>query len=266
MARGRNKKDDGQQGAPGWMVTYGDLMSLLLTFFVLLLSFSVISEDDFNAAAYSLQHALGVLPRNISLIPLDHLPKTRVTPSVERIARRLRERLQVIGHDRDVKVEFDAEGGLKISLPSEVLFETASADMSAEAYEVLAMVGQVLGDLPDAFIEVRGHTDSRPLVSSARHRDNYDLSFARADVVARHVHAVGGLPLERFEIIACGPGQPVATNETPEGRQENRRVELHVRGQFTADEVRGVREQLERAPNAEPSGVQTSGTPLNEVL
>ena len=248
------------------MVTYGDLMSLLLTFFVLLLSFSVVSEDDFNAAAYSLQHALGVLPNNISLIPMDHLPKTRVTPRIERLARMMRERLQVMGRDEDIKIEYDKQGGLKISLPSEILFESASADLAPAAYDVLGLVAQVLAGVPEAFIEVRGHTDSRPLTTTTRYRDNYDLSFARADTVGRHVHAVGDIPLERFEIIACGSGQPIASNTTPEGRQQNRRVEVYVRGEFTDEELREMRNQLgptgaPPAPTPEPGG-----TTLSEVL
>jgi chemotaxis protein MotB len=247
------------------MVTYGDLMGLLLTFFVLLLSFSVISENDFNAAANSLQHAFGVLPGNISLIPMDHLPQ-RVSPRNERIARIMRERLQVMGRDEDIKVEYDKQGGLKISLPSEILFESASADMAPAAYEVLGLVAQVLSGVPEAYIEVRGHTDSRPLTTASRYRDNYDLSFARADTVARHVQTVGAIPLERFEIIACGAGQPVASNAVPEGRQQNRRVEVYVRGEFTEEELRDMRGQL--GPTAEPPAPapEPGGTTLSEVL
>ena len=72
MARGKRSRDEEGTGggAPGWMVTYGDMMSLLLTFFVLLISFSTIHEEDFQKAIASLQGALGVMPRELALIQL----------------------------------------------------------------------------------------------------------------------------------------------------------------------------------------------------
>ena len=76
---GRRGGDDEGGGAPAWMVTYGDLMSLLLTFFVLLLSFSTVHEDEFRKAMASLQGALGVMPLERTVI---QLPKA--TPEVPR--------------------------------------------------------------------------------------------------------------------------------------------------------------------------------------
>src|SRR5690606_4418358 len=81
------------------------------------------------------------------------------------------------------------------------------------------------------FVEVRGHTDNRP-ISGAGYRDNFDLSYERAKNVMLYFTRQGGLPQDEFEVIACGESQPIATNETEEGRQANRRVELFVRGDF----------------------------------
>ncbi len=235
-------------------------MTLLLTFFVLLLSFSTITDEKFEDAVHSLQRALGIMPASLSIAPTD--PDTqaarRSPRSVERVARELQRRLQVLGREQEVELEFD-EGGISLSLPSEVLFDTARAELKSEAFSVLDNVAEVFQDVPEAVIEVRGHTDSRPLLSTAMYEDNHDLSYARAKSVATFLDQSGGLEMEQFEIIALGPTQPVATNETPEGRQKNRRVDLHVRGDFGEESVDDIRERVETLRSAASDDEQPAG-------
>lgn len=246
MARAGKKKGAPEPaGAPGWMVTYGDMMSLLLTFFVLLLSFSSISEKKFEEALASLQGALGVMPRNLSLVQVNPIPERRRAPrSIERLARELRRRLLVAGREHEVEVTYDEEGGLKISLPSRILFDTARAELKPGALPVLDDLGELLADVPEASIEVRGHTDSRPLINTTRYRDNYDLSYDRAKSVGTYLNRSGEIPLDQFEIVALGPSQPVAPNDTEEGMQANRRVELFVRGEFEPGKLQQMREKI----------------------
>lgn len=208
-------------------------MSLLLTFFVLLVSLSDIDKSkEVSAALVSIKGGLGVLPGNVSssrLLNPENAGKVS-RRSLERAARTIREQMQVLGRESDLELKFE-DGGLKISLPSQVLFDTAMADVKPEATPMLAGVGEALKELTEAVIEVRGFTDNRPLTSSRLFRDNYDLSFARAKSVAELLHQMSGIPMERYEMIALGPSQPVATNETEEGRAANRRVELFVRAE-----------------------------------
>jgi len=230
-ARGKRKKgDDNEPGVPAWVVTYGDMMSLLLTFFVLLLSFSTISEEAFNRAMMSLQGAFGVLPQFTHIINPVARPQRKVPREIEGLAREIQRQAQVDGREQDVEVKYDKDGGLKIVLPNKVLFDSAKADLKAGCFEVLQGVGELLADLDTAVIEVRGHTDDRPLRGSSLFRDNWDLSFSRADAVVRYLGESAKVAMNRFEIIACGPSQPIATNATPEGQAKNRRVEIYVRG------------------------------------
>ncbi|MBI4560292.1 MAG: flagellar motor protein MotB [Candidatus Hydrogenedentes bacterium] len=243
----RRKKAEESAGAPAWVVTYGDMMSLLLTFFILLISFSTINEEDFKDAAGSLRGAFGVLPRQLSVVRAGPVPKPgkkQTSEQMENAARELRRRLQVAGKEEDIQVELDEQGGLKIVLPSQVLFDSASAELRPAALPVLNDVATVLGAVPSAFFEVRGHTDSRPLISTRLYRDNHELSFARAMSVTRHFTDVGRVDLAQFEVIACGPSQPVATNGTEEGRQANRRVEIYVRGELSEEETEAMRTQM----------------------
>ncbi len=247
----RKKKSPEVTGAPLWLVTFGDLMSLLLTFFVLLLSFSTISEEQFNQAMASLQQALGVLRLQDGVISPIPRPPRRTQESASDAARKLRRELQVMGMEKQVKIEFDAVGGIKISLPNAVLFDMGSTELKPESFPVMQNVAEVLRDMPDAFIEVRGHTDNIPTSAGSIYRDNMQLSFFRADAVARRLFEVGGVPKEQFEITALGSNQPMATNDTPEGREANRRVEIYVRGLVPKDMLDPLRD-----PNI-------GGTPMN---
>jgi len=164
---------------------------------------------------------------------------------VERLAREIQRELQVKGREEDVNVQYDKEGGLKIVLPNQVLYDTARADLKPESFEVLEAVGELLEELDSGTIEVRGHTDDRPMRGTARFRDNWDLSFARADAVVRYLGAAAQLPMDRCEIVACGPSQPIATNDTAEGQAKNRRVEIYVRGLPESSRMGDVKARLE---------------------
>ncbi|MBI2421845.1 MAG: flagellar motor protein MotB [Candidatus Hydrogenedentes bacterium] len=242
-------------GLPGWLATFADMMSLLLTFFILLLSFSSVSEDKFNAAAASMQVGFSPFPAFNSFIGIvPRQSKSESETDASKAARNLRRRLQVKGLEAQAKIEFDAVGGIKISLPSEVLFEQGSATLKTDSFVILQDLGEVLGELPDVFIEARGHTDGLPLANSLNFRNNYDLSFERAWAVVERLNQFGNIPLEQFEVVALGPNQPLATNTTPEGRQANRRVELYVRGLVSRPKIDNLLDGVDekRPKNEDP--------------
>jgi len=248
----KKKKCDCEQGAPMWVVTYGDLMSLLMTFFVLLLSFSTMEKPrEFEEAIISIKGAFGIFPKNVTQVQINPMPIRIRRPNreTEDMARRVQRGLQVIGQQEAVEVKYDTAGGIKISLPGELLFAQGQATVREDAYAVLDQLGAILAEMPETFFEVRGHTDNIPLGDTGQFRDNYDLSYARADSVARYISAAGNIPIAQFEIIAAGAGQPVATNTTPEGRQANRRVELFVRGPMDNERVRELQQRVRRLTN-----------------
>lgn len=235
-------------GAPAWLATFADLMSLLLTFFVLLLSFSTISDEKFNQALLSLEGGFRPFPMSSGFVAPVPRPPKRETEATAQAARKLRRRLQVRGLEKQVKVEFDALGGLKINLPAGLLFEPGQATLRPDALPVIQDIAGVLGELPESFFEVQGHTDSRPLTNALRFRDNYDLSYERAHSVTEQMVVTGGLSVNQFEIHAMGSGQPVATNETEEGRAANRRVEIYVRGLLDKNKLNRLLQGLETDP------------------
>lgn len=230
MPRKRGGSDDeGGGGAPAWMVTYGDLMSLLLTFFVLLLSFSSVHEEEFKKAMASLQGALGVLPKEEVLLQLI---KPIYEPPVQRrmqdAAIRLAKYIKVHGLEGKVRVTRIEQGGIKVTLQSPVLFDTGKADLKPEAAPILADVTGMLTEIPDRVIGVEGHTDNVP-IRTEEFPSNLELSVARAVSVARYLIDTQDIDAATTFVSGFGENRPVAANDTPNGRAKNRRVELTVR-------------------------------------
>ncbi|MCH8204149.1 MAG: flagellar motor protein MotB [Candidatus Hydrogenedentes bacterium] len=250
----KNKKDECEKGAPLWVVTYGDLMSLLLTFFILLLSFATMDKPrEVQEAMISIKGAFGVLPRELTTVRINPIPVRMRRPNkkVEDLGRRVQRALQVAGLQQDIKLTYDAAGGLKITLPGQMLYRRGETRIRPEAFALLENIGAMLSDLPETFFEIRGHTDNTALSSDVLYRDNHDLSGKRADAVARFMNRNAGIPLDRFEIIACGSGQPIATNTTEEGRSANRRVDIYVRGLMDSQQVvelKGRVDELTKRP------------------
>jgi len=225
MARGRRAQDD-EPGVPGWVVTYGDMMSLLLTFFVLLISFSTIKEEEFNRAIASLQGALGVMPSNRHLIELrEPIPEMSVQRFRD-VAAKIEEYIRVHGREKDVHVQFTAEG-LKLTMQNPVLFDTGEDALKPEAAPILTEVAGLLSELSDNFISIQGHTDNVP-IRTARFRSNLELSTARAISVARFVIDEGGIDAKNVSVVGYSENLPIALNDSPENRARNRRVEIHV--------------------------------------
>jgi chemotaxis protein MotB len=234
------------------MATFADLMSLLLCFFVLLLAFSTMDEPaKFEMAVISLRGAFNVFEGSVEPVTIVSRPPTPPqSRTLQRIARELKRQLQVMGRDQDVELKFD-QGGLRINLPSQVLFSSGSAQLQAEAEPILTEIGQLLVGMTGLFIEVRGHTDNVPLTQTTRYRDNYDLSYGRAKSVAGFLNQTVGIPMGQLEMVPKGPSEPTGTNDTVEGRQANRRVELLVRPQDATadlDVLQGQVEALTSAP------------------
>jgi len=124
---------------------------------------------------------------------------------------------------------------LSVDLAEQIFFDSGSATLKAGGKDVLKTVGEVLKGYENKIIRVVGHTDNVPVLKSP-FPSNWELSVARATTVVRFLQEVGVQP-ERM--IAAGRGEynPVAPNDTPDGRQKNRRIEIMVIDQSLADEL-----------------------------
>jgi len=227
MARGRRSRDEETGGgAPGWMVTYGDMMSLLLTFFVLLISFSTVHEEEFQKAIASLQGALGVLPRELSMIQFQQKESETQTQRFLDVAAKLAEYIQVHGRQREIGLQY-TERGLKLTMQNPILFDTGDDRLKAAAIPVLQDIANLLSELSGSFISVEGHTDDVP-IHTEQFPSNLELSAARAISVARFLIDKGGIDPRNVSVVGYSENLPVAPNDSPENRMKNRRVEIDV--------------------------------------
>ncbi|NUM53938.1 MAG: flagellar motor protein MotB [Candidatus Hydrogenedentes bacterium] len=253
MARSEGDKPS----APAWVVTFADMMGLILCFFILIVSFSSIEKNKITEAVKSVQGALGVAPENRAgqrMSPNVFETPPRVPRSIERVAREFRTRLQVLGVEDGVSIKYSGDGGLEINLPNQVLFDFGRAELKPEAYEILNQLASSLSTIPGIFVEIRGHTDNVPVGANSPFADNYDLSYQRAKNVMLQMTAAGGLQQGACEVIACGPSQPISSNDTEEGRATNRRVQLQVRGDFSDESTAQMQSVIEstQAPTTPP--------------
>lgn len=215
-----------------WLVTFGDLVTLLLTFFVLLLSMSsmdrsfltkiVLFTDDFSVLTYK---GSGKIPQRIQLVvdllerPWEVMDKTQrikdllypeddIPPEIARST--LLKNLQVLARPE----------GVALVLSNDLLFPPGGYELTDEARYALGKISEVM-DYMQAPTNISGYTDSDPGGSM----DNYNLSGERALSVLQYF-LDRGMRKERFSISAYGPNWPMASNNTPEGKAENRRVEI----------------------------------------
>ncbi len=156
---------------------------------------------------------------------------------------------------------------LEINFVDKILFPSGSAEISPRGRDILNRVGAVLAKVKDKSIYVVGHTDNVP-IHSALYASNWELSASRAASVIRHLSEAGGLAPERFTAMGRAFYQPVASNATPEGRQENRRVDIIVAdvpllaGETGSQSMRGTVSGGAPGAAGAPGTPGTGGTPV----
>ena len=236
------KKQEQEEGAPAWMVTYGDMMSLLLTFFVLLVSMSVIREEEFEAAKKSIREVFvdGYwMPTRPIVSPVEKrdpnegqsrkgvLGPDEVTKSeVLRIKQMIDARLQQVGLGGIITSYLNVRE-VRIRIPDRILFGVDSAELKDSfSYEVLYQIAVILRDM-DYCINIEGHTATKDLVGG-QFQDLWELSAARALTVLRYLEK-NGIAGNRLSAVGHGPNRPVASNDDFAGRAKNRRVEIVIR-------------------------------------
>jgi len=193
---------------PGWIFTYGDLVTLLLVFFILLFSFCKLDIEKFKSVA----EAFKPLPPGTPFF-------NEGNPSVlENIAKRM----ETSEISEEVYITVD-ERGVVVSFKDSALFRSGSADILPKGLESLNIFVKYLYAMPNEII-IEGHTDDQP-ISSRQYPSNWELSSARASSVARFLED-SGVKGTRIQVTGYGPYRPRFHNDTPEKRALNRRMDV----------------------------------------
>ncbi len=217
-------------GAPEYMLTYGDMMTLLVTFFVLLISFSSVEQNKFSMATTSLKGALGVLQSSkgqvlpMTKMPLFSVGRGKAERQVEELMKQMKEMSSKSGETDQLKITQNKDS-IHFNLAAPMLFNTGSAELKESALPILKLIANVLKLFPFE-IRVEGHTDNIP-INKPEFPSNWELSFSRALAVTRQLVDFG-VNNSRFQVIGYGENRPVADNSTEEGRVLNRRVEIFI--------------------------------------
>lgn len=224
-------------GAPRWMTTFGDLMSLLLCFFVLLLSFSEMDRQKYKQVAGSMEKAFGMQRKNnvsesprhgLKIIAKDFDQQAIATRIKEFIGKELEENFDElygsIANDIEIEAEKDQ---ITIRLMGESTFDSGKAEIRSELAPMILRIGQILAKEARGDIIISGHTDNVP-VRGGPFQSNLKLSIARAATVAQFLLDHTAIDPTHVSTMGFGEYRPIADNRTDAGRRKNRRVEIIV--------------------------------------
>ena len=227
-------KEEAEEGIPQWVVTFGDLMSLLLCFFVLLLSFSEMDRRKYKMVSGSMKQAFGIQrklpvfesPRGQKLIAKDFdqavivsKMKETIKPIIDNIKSEYKELKDAV----ELEIEEDK---VTIRMMGETTFDTGKAALHPAFNPLLKKIGAVLSQTEGEII-IAGHTDNVPL-SGGLYGSNLGLSMARAGSVAEYLLRNTAIDPKRLSTMGFGEYRPLTSNDTAQGRRKNRRVEIIV--------------------------------------
>ena len=214
----RRRRTARESGPPPgvWLVTYADMVTLVLTFFVLIFAYSQFDAERFQVIISSFQSALGLLDGGPS-----------VTQTRGDAGGSILDALVALRSEAGMAEAFSVEvteRGIVIHFVDRVLFDLGEAELRPEAIPVLRRVIETLETWPYD-IRVEGHTDNLP-IATERFPSNWELSAARAARVIRFLLEESQIKPERLSAAGYGEYRPIASNSTPEGRARNRRVDI----------------------------------------
>ncbi len=209
-----------------WLLTYADMITLLLAFFVLLYAISKVDAKKYQAVVLSLRGAFGQLaPSPVSKGGAGGeqlLPKPDpVFAIVEQLRLALGEELRA----GKFQIEWGPDG-IVMRFQDSVIFERGKADLQPQARQILDKVAAVIGPLPNP-LEAEGHTDTLP-IRSPQFPSTWELSSARATAVVRYLVEGRGLSPLRVAARGLGEHKPLYPNDPVRGEPRNRRVEIRV--------------------------------------
>lgn len=242
------KKKKKSEGSPEWMTTFSDLMTLLLVFFVLLYSMSVVDMQKFKRFVASFQ-GTGILESGVD--PLDKDKEDDFEPPVDNddaladlsqlepldnLFESVQEYIVENDLESEISVRF-TENGVYLEIKDKIFFETGEAVIIPDSKKLLSDLSGLFRDLPN-MISVEGHTDIRPIRSST-FPSNWELSTARAVSVVRYLSEETGLNPARFNAAGYGEYQPLVPNDSAENMSRNRRVVIIINTEETYEDNGG---------------------------
>ncbi|MBW2638212.1 MAG: flagellar motor protein MotB [Deltaproteobacteria bacterium] len=219
-----NNRDDLEDKGGKWLTTFNDMVTLLLTFMVLVLSLSTLDTAKVKEASHSFSSACGFLQSgkivDIKVFTPFVNPRRGVAITDHRVKRELSDHINEIGGINAVVVEERVSTILRDTL----LFETGLAEIKVENRQIINALCSILKET-DCRIRIEGHTDDVP-INSILFLSNWELSTARAVNVTKYFISEGGISPERLSVASYADSKPLFPNMNDHNRELNRRVEV----------------------------------------
>jgi chemotaxis protein MotB len=239
MMMNRRRSDRSRISHERWLVSYADFITLLFAFFVVLYAFSAQKQKqtEVTAAISTALQSMSILPGQRLVTPPGRKPLTEAFIAGEAVsAAKAKDDLEQLRHtlvqtlsreiaQQSISIEMTREG-LVISLREAGFFDSGSATPRPESLPVLRQIAERLQNSPYD-MRVEGHTDNVPIHTEA-FDSNWELSSARATRIARTFLDLKAISPERLSAAGFAEFHPAASNDTPEGRAKNRRVDLVI--------------------------------------
>lgn len=263
----RNKQEDPPAKTDGWMATFSDLMNLLLCFFVLLFAMSSVDTDKWQQLVASFSSTYSILNGggeglddgqliasgasqltqlseyyaslsqnqegsensvNDALIQLEQ----KQYEESEKMGEIIEDMLEKKGLETEVEVQV-TQSYVSLNMKGALLFEPASSELTGEANKVLTEVAGILKNYEKNLIKIEGYTDNVP-IHTEKYPSNNELSIARSLAVFYFLTEGNGLSGDNLEFSGYGERRPIASNDTAEGRAQNRRVEIKIYNSYNS--------------------------------
>ena len=238
----RRRTADGTSGHGGtgmdrWLLTYSDMITLLLALFVILFAVSTINAKKFSAFEASIARSFhssapshdGLLPNHSTLRTLPTLPTLPIPPAhsdLTRIQAEISQRLAAADLSSVTSVSRSRQGVVVEIFTDKAYFANDSATLQPLGEKVIDTIGAVLRTVPN-HVEVQGYIDNVP-ITGGPYASNWELSGARAAAAVVRLETVDEVTANRLSAVGFGTTHPIASNATAAGRAENRRIDVVV--------------------------------------
>lgn len=262
MAR-RKKERKEEEASEAWLLPYSDMLTLLLGLFIVVSAMSNVDSNKFNALKNEFSQVMSLNPiksksavdnvidmgetatkgkgaSSVSTQKQAEASEQRVQNSLSKqqarvqeqqqlkeVAEKLKQDIQNTGSVGNTTVSYESDG-VHLNLDSSILFDSGSADLSDAVKQMLDKIVPDLKQVSSNPVIVAGYTDNVPVSKRSKYASNWELSSARAVTVMRYFVSKGAISESNVSVQAYAENKPKASNDTDEGKAQNRRVEIII--------------------------------------
>jgi chemotaxis protein MotB len=227
----KRKKEEEHDNLERWLITYSDLITLLLAFFIMMYTFSKQDAQKYEEVSEYLRAIFSggtaVLKAGAAADSKVVLPMPKESTDIQEIAKQLEKEIQGMAEATDPEHKISVlsdERGIVIRIMDRAFFDNGRAELKDSAKNALMKIAPII-KASDNQIRIEGHTDNVP-ISTNEFKSNWELSVRRATEVVRHLIEKYEFPPERISASGYAEYRPVAPNDTEQDRALNRRIEI----------------------------------------